>query len=196
MNRRVPAVWLAFVLALVLGISIVPNPAVVASPRQGAGGRGAAPPAQPPQTGRQNDPTKAATPSGQRQFTPTGPTEVNWEWWNDADAKKMLNLDERKAKEIDAIYDRRQRLLKPYVDEFLKRREALDKMSRERVVDRDTYAVAVTTYESLRGELAKSRSVMVYEIFLKLSPEQYQKLLELFESRRARMGRGGAPQPK
>jgi hypothetical protein len=40
-------------------------------------------------------------------------------------------------------------------------------------------------------ELDKSRAVMVYRIFLELSPEQYRKIEEIRDRRQR--GRGGSP---
>ena len=123
-----------------------------------------------------------------------GPTEVGWEWWKDQAAIKELGLAPEKAKRIDAYYNNRQRNLKAFVDEYLKQRDLLNKMTEERAVDADTYALQVKKVEMLRSELFESRTVMLYRIYLELRPDQYQKLREITDRRRG--GRGGGNQPR
>lgn len=116
-----------------------------------------------------------------------GPSE--WIWWKDAAAIKELSLAADKSRKIDAIYNTRQRELKHYVDEFLKQRDALEQMTRERVVDEDTYSLQVTHVEALRSKISESRTLMLYRMYRQLDPAQYQKLRELRDQRRG--GRGG-----
>jgi Spy/CpxP family protein refolding chaperone len=113
-----------------------------------------------------------------------------WEWWKDDAAKRELGLTDKIAADIDSFYQRRQREIAPFVMEYLKQSEVLNQMSSERKVDEPTYAVQVSHVEALRTRLRESRTVMLYHIYLKLSPEQYKKLTEI-RDRHFNRGRGG-----
>lgn len=139
--------------------------------------------AQPGQQAGQNR-------QGSRPNRP-GPTEA-WAFWQDEDVVKELSLGPEKVKRINSYYGSRQRNLKAFVDEYVKQRDLLNKMTEERAVDADTYALQVKKVEMLRSELFESRTVMLYRIYLELRPDQYQKLREIMDRRRG--GRGGGPQ--
>ena len=66
-------------------------------------------------------------------------------------------------------------------------------MAKERTVDVATYSIQVNRVEALRTELFKTRSVMLYEFYRMLSPEQYVKFQEIRERRRSGRGGGGGP---
>jgi Spy/CpxP family protein refolding chaperone len=92
--------------------------------------------------------------------------------------------------DIDSFYQRRQREVAPFVAEFLKQSEVLNQMTNERKVDESTYAVQVSHVEALRSRLRESRIVMLYHIYMKLTPEQYKKLADV-RDRHYQRGRGG-----
>ena len=129
-------------------------------------------------------PTNAGIPSG-------GPS--SWEWWNDAGVQKELGLTAEKIKSINDFYSRRNQDLGPFVQEFLKQREELGKMTQARVVDESTYLLQVMRVESARARLNESRTVMLYRMYKSLSPEQHQKLQNIMDRRFSRDGRGGRP---
>lgn len=107
-----------------------------------------------------------------------------WNWWNDAEVQKELGLSTEKVKRIDNIYTRRSEDLKPIGDEFLKQSGELEKMTRARVVDENTYSLQVMRVESARSKLSESRTVMLYRLSRELTPEQYKKLLDIRDRRR------------
>jgi Spy/CpxP family protein refolding chaperone len=113
-----------------------------------------------------------------------------WEWWKDDVAKRELGLTDKVAMDIDSFYQRRQREVAPFVAEFQKQVEALNQMTSERKVDESTYAVQVSHVEALRSRLRESRTVMLYHIYMKLSPEQFKKLADV-RDRHYQRGRGG-----
>jgi Spy/CpxP family protein refolding chaperone len=167
--RPTALLWLSAVLTLSIVLPLPGGrPEAQAPPAQGQG------PGQNRQS-RQNRP----------------PSEVGWEWWRDAAVVKELTLSPEKVKQIDGYYNSRQRALKPYVDEWLRERDVLNRMTEERVVDFNTYSLQVKKVEMLRSELFLSRTVMLYRIYLVLQPQQYQKLLEIFDRRSRRSVRGG-----
>jgi Spy/CpxP family protein refolding chaperone len=113
------------------------------------------------------------------------------EWWKDAAVRKELNLSDRQANNISRFYEERVQRMKPLDDEYRKQSEELERLTRERTVDVNVYSIQVTRVEALRTELHKTRVVMLYSIYRVLSPEQYQKLVEIRDRRRA--GRSGGP---
>jgi Spy/CpxP family protein refolding chaperone len=128
-------------------------------------------------------PPNAGLPSG-------GPS--SWEWWNDAGVQKELGLTAEKVKGINDFYSRRNQDLRPFVQEFLKQREELGKMTQARVVDESTYLLQVIRVESARARLNESRTVMLYRMYRSLTPEQHQKLQDIMDRRFNRDdGRGG-----
>jgi Spy/CpxP family protein refolding chaperone len=126
------------------------------------------------------------------------PTGRTWEWWNDADVQREVGLSAEKVASINGFYQKRVKELKSVVDRFLKEQAMLDQMTKAATVDEATYNAQVIQVESLRSELNRSRTVMLYRIYQQLQPEQYRKLQGIFERSRERMereraGRGRGP---
>jgi hypothetical protein len=113
------------------------------------------------------------------------------DWWKDEAVRKELNLDDATADRIDVLNQARLRLGRLYLEAWQKERKILDQMASERVATKEEYEFQASRMWSLRMELDKSRAVMVYRIFLELSPEQYRKLEEIRDRRQR--GRGGSP---
>jgi len=105
-----------------------------------------------------------------------------------------MNLTDAQVRVITQIYERRVREVTPFYEEFVKQLAELDRMTQERVVDEATYAVQVSRAEALRSKLNETRAVMLYTIYKRLDPAQYQKLREIRDRRR--IGRGSAPNPR
>ncbi len=130
-------------------------------------------------------------------FSPGGPSRGGgsgafrgWEWWKDDEVKRELGLTDKVATDIDNFYRNRLRQMAPFVEAYNREREALDQMTRERGVDEPTYSVQVSRVVSLQVRLLESRTVMLYHIYLKLTPEQHKKLQDVLD-RRFQRGRGG-----
>jgi Spy/CpxP family protein refolding chaperone len=137
-------------------------------------------------------PQPATQPSVQgpgRGTTPPGFPQ--WEWWKDDSVKKELGLSEDKVKKLDSIYQDRVKLLTPFVEDYTKQKEVLDRMTADRSADEATYALQVSRVEQLRSRLFESRTTMLYRMYRTLQPDQYQKLRDIFDRRSAGRGRGG-----
>jgi Spy/CpxP family protein refolding chaperone len=150
----------------------------------GSGGQrvGNAPPPQTPV------PTPQA---GQRPGTPQSRDSFAWEWWKDEGIKKELKLSDGQVRGLTRLYESRVRELKPISDEFQKQNEVLNKMARERTAEVAMFAIQVNQVEALRMELEKTRRVMLYSFSKLLTTEQYTKLQEIRDKRRASRGGGG-----
>jgi hypothetical protein len=145
-------------------------------------------------------PLSGGAPDGQdRQVSASAPpapghTPIEaWPWWKDEAVVKELGLSPDKVRKMDGIYTRRLRNMKTFIDEYEAQRNLLDRLTRERTVDPETYQLQVSKFEMVRSKLSESRAVMLYQFYLELAPQQYQKFLEILD-RRFR-GRGGS-QPR
>ena len=133
--------------------------------------------------GRGSDPVPQGR--GGRSTAPRG------EWWNDAEVQKELALTPDKIKRIDDLYSVRTRNLKPLVAEFVRQSAELEKMTEAAVTDESIYSLQVLRVEAMRSRLNESRTMMLYRIYRELAPDQYKKLLQIFERRAAHRARGG-----
>ena len=166
---------------------------------QGGQGRGSAtvtptPTASPAKT--QNQAPQTPKPQGQSSPRPTPSAEqfLGWDWWNDQDVKKELKLTDMQVRQITQIFDRRVRDVTPTYDEYRKQRAELDRMTLERTVDEATFAMQVGRTQYLLSKLSETRTVMLYAIYRRLDPKQYEALRAI---RDRRFGRGGgAPTPR
>ncbi len=122
-------------------------------------------------------------PSGQNRL-------LEWEWWKDDEVKRDLGLSDKVAGEIDSYYQQRLRQMMPFAEGFNRELDTLNQMSTERKVDDATYAVQVAKVEALSSKLRESRTVMLYHIVKKLTPEQVTKL-DAARDRHFQRGRGG-----
>lgn len=120
------------------------------------------------------------------------PPTLSWEWWNDADVQKELGIAPEKIDRINSFYARRNAELRPVVHEWQKQQAELDKMTRERLVDPDTYLVQVLRVEAARSRLSESRTMLLYRMYRELTPEQHRKLQDLMDRRFNRRDRPAA----
>jgi Spy/CpxP family protein refolding chaperone len=179
------------IAALFAGILVIP----AAGAGQRANGAGAAT-AQgmgrgstqtPPPAGSQGQPGPRPTPNAE-QFL------VGSEWWKDPTIKTALKLTDSQVRSISQIFERRVREVTPVYLEYRKQKDELDKMTAERTADEATYAVQVSRVQNLQSKLNETRTVMLYTIYRRLDPGQYQKLREIWDQRFRRGG--GPPSPR
>jgi Spy/CpxP family protein refolding chaperone len=171
------AVTAAFLVSAALSAAGTPSPRgprheLAAQAASQGGGSGRSPAGSPPAGGT---------------FGPS------WDWWADPAVKKDLKLSDEQASRIRDIFEKREAEVKPVWDQLTREGDRLDKMTRERVADEATYAVQVGKVHHLFAEVRKSRTVMMYRMYRELQPEQYRKLQDIMERRRAMDGRGSGP---
>lgn len=155
----------------------------------------------PPPAGAQAGQSKTAPPQNGTQPPSSGRQNQNrpeqlvgWEWWKDDEVKRELKLADNIVRSIQRKYEDRVRMMKPVDDAYRKEFDELNRLAKERTVDVATYSVQVNRVEALRTELFKTRTVMLYEFYRMLTPEQYLKFQEIRDRRRA--GRGGGAGPR
>jgi Spy/CpxP family protein refolding chaperone len=150
------------------------------------------------------DPASAAAPSGPssamqgREGRPSGnaPGPVGWKWWNDPEVKQALALTDAKSKKIETMYQERLREAQPWADDYVRQNARLQHMTADRVADEETYRVQVSRVESLRARLIESRTVMIYQFFRELTPDQYKKLQDITQRKFHSGDRGRGPDPR
>jgi Spy/CpxP family protein refolding chaperone len=111
-------------------------------------------------------------------------------WWSDPAIKTEIKLTEDQSRRIKEIFERRETEIKPLLAQLNRESDRLDRMTKERVADEITYAVQVAKVESLAARWRESRTMMIYRMYRELQPEQYTKLQEIMDRRRAMNGRG------
>lgn len=138
---------------------------------------------------QQAKPPAPQTP-GRGSQRPQGP----FEWWKDEGVKKELGLTEQVAREIDRIYQEREKAVAPFVAERDKAHDELDAMMAARIVEPEVIAIQAARFENLSARIRESRTVMLYKMHRKLTLEQSKKLQTVFD--RMRNGRGGGRGPR
>ncbi len=185
LSLAVPTEWTGTVAAAGRDLSVVQQSTAQSTPPP-AQGRGAAPTANPRGGGPGGSVGSGRMGGG--RGGPGGSRE--WEWWKDDAAKRELGLTDKVAADIDGYYQNRMRAITPFVDELRKQSDVLNQMTVERKVEESIYAVQVSHVEALLSKLRESRAMMLYHIYMKLSPEQYKKLEDVSD-RHFQRGRGG-----
>jgi Spy/CpxP family protein refolding chaperone len=134
--------------------------------------------------------TQTAPAPGQAGPNRGGPPGSGWVWWKDEQIVKELQLSPQKVRRIDQIFTDREKRIAGIVEELPVELKKLEQMVTERVVDESTFAVQVGRFVFLRSRRDESRQVMLYRMYLELTPEQHKKLLEIRDRNRGRGGRG------
>lgn len=120
------------------------------------------------------------------------PVRHDWQWWKD-DAKR-IGLSDQAAAEIDRIYQRRQKGLGALVAELERAQTDIDTIRHTRGATPEQLDAKVVSLETLRSRLNESRTVMLYQFYQKLTPDQYTKLQQLRDDHGAgRRGGGSGP---
>jgi hypothetical protein len=112
---------------------------------------------------------------------------ARWPWWRDVEVQKTVGLTVEQVERLDAIVKEREAALAPFIAEWRKQLEELNRMARERKVSIDEFAVQVSRVDSLYAKLTESRTIMLYRMSRELNDAQYTKLQEV----RDRRSRGG-----
>jgi Spy/CpxP family protein refolding chaperone len=118
-------------------------------------------------------------------------------WWHDETVKKEIGLRDDQIRRIDALYEKRAKDMAPFLQELTKEADALQQMTRERVVDDAAFAVQISKWSSLDQRIRDSRLLLNYRAYRVLDAEQYKKLLAYTDKLRAdwNRGRGGVARP-
>jgi Spy/CpxP family protein refolding chaperone len=129
------------------------------------------------------DPKAATAPAGQQEIP-------RFKWWLHPDTRKELGLSDKQSRKIDEIWEATSPKLREQWHELQKLEDALANMFKENTADVATVQQQVERVERLRAENAATRTVMIYKMYLLLTPEQRPKVeairAKLDEERRQR----------
>ena len=99
-----------------------------------------------------------------------------FKWWLHPDTKKELRLTKQQSKQIDEIWEATAPKLRDKWHELQKLEDALDKTIKEGTADVSAVAQQVEKVERLRADNMSMRVVMIYKMYLLLTPEQRVKV--------------------
>jgi Spy/CpxP family protein refolding chaperone len=116
---------------------------------------------------------------------------AGWDWWNDADIRKQLNLSDEKGKKLQAIFQRRVTEVQPWVEKLNREREKLYHLTDGRMADEATYGMQVSTVELLAARVRETWTIMLYRMYRELTPDQYRKLQDIADQRMNEIRRRG-----
>ena len=115
------------------------------------------------------------------------PNQPRLPWWKDPIVVKELRLTPDQSAKIDSIWRKREMDMHAASKEYERQKEELNRLMAERKVGVDVIGVQHDRVEAQRTTLNKSRTIMIYQFSLVLSPEQNTALKAYFErSRRER----------
>jgi Spy/CpxP family protein refolding chaperone len=104
-------------------------------------------------------------------------------WWQDPKIQAELGLTPQQIAAIDQTFEStvpRLRELKGQLDAL---EAELSRLVRERTADEAVVEHQIERVESVRGEMAKLRTLMLYRIHRTLSPSQHERLRALLDRR-------------
>jgi Spy/CpxP family protein refolding chaperone len=141
--------------------------------------------AQPPQQ-RAGQPAAAAKPDSR---TDRRPERVKW--WIDPKSRAELGITDQQSAAVEAIWQKSFPALHEGRDKLTKLEDALSKLTE----GTDEAAVIAQTekVESLRAELNKARTLMIYRMDRVLKPEQRAKVKAMMHDQREPPRRGSSP---
>ena len=117
-----------------------------------------------------------------------GPDErERWKWWLYDRAE--LGITDKQSVEIDKIFESTMPQQRVKREELERMEAVLATLTTENKADVTTVAEQAEKVESLRAEMGKTRTVMLYRMNLLLSPEQRVKVKALIDKRNAERGK-------
>ena len=120
-------------------------------------------------------------PHGERPSQ--GRQRDRWKWWLYDRAE--LGITDKQSAEIDKIFEETVPGQRAKREELERLEPLLAQLTKEATADVATVAQHVDRIESLRAEMNKARTIMLYRINLLLSAEQRAKLKVLIDKRDA-----------
>ncbi len=117
-------------------------------------------------------------------------------WWRDAEMARELGLTSAQTMKLDRLYEQRQKQIQPTVDEYKRLKAELDQMFRDRSARADDVEAQARRLTYPQMEVVVSRVRLLYEMSRVITPEQNQKLQQIFEREHREQqerGRGRGP---
>lgn len=112
------------------------------------------------------------------------PNQPRLPWWKEPAVVKELRLTPDQSARIDAAWYKREKDMHAVSKEYEKQRDELNRLMAERKVGIDVIGLQHDRVEAQRTILNKSRTVMIYQFSLILTPEQNTALKAYFDRNR------------
>ena len=140
-------------------------------------------------SGRSGAISQAQSNASRGQATPSRPDaqkpgQPRLPWWKDPVVVKELRLTPDQSSKIDGIWRKREMEMHTASKEYERQKAELDRLMTERKVGVDVIGVQHDRVEAQRTTLNKSRTIMIYQFSLVLTPEQNTALKAYFERNR------------
>jgi Spy/CpxP family protein refolding chaperone len=105
---------------------------------------------------------------------PSDPPRMKW--WLHPESRKELSLSDQQVKQIDSIFEAAAPKQRERWHEIEQLDKALDRTIKEFSADAAVVAQQVEKIEKLRAEVNATRTIMIYKMYLVLTPEQRVKV--------------------
>jgi Spy/CpxP family protein refolding chaperone len=114
-----------------------------------------------------------------------------FKWWQNERFQKGLSLSPDQITKLEAVFQATMPSLRAQKRAFDKLEDELSKLVREARVEEREVEEFVVRVEAARADLSKTRTLMLFRMHRILSPEQNEKLDQLFDQmERERRGKG------
>ena len=114
----------------------------------------------------------------------------SFKWWQDEKSKAVLSLTGDQVTRLEEIFQTALQQMRPHYEELSRQEKALSALiERPETTEAEVERLAEQV-ESLRADLGKARTLMLFRIDRVLTPEQRVKLKELHASGERGRSRG------
>jgi Spy/CpxP family protein refolding chaperone len=125
----------------------------------------------------------AGKPHGDSEGKQSKQPRDRWKWW--LYDREELGITDKQSAEIDRIFEETVPGQRAKREEIERLEPVLAKLTKEATADVATIAQHVDRIETLRAEMNKTRTIMLYRMNLLLNPEQRAKVKALYDKRDA-----------
>jgi Spy/CpxP family protein refolding chaperone len=124
-------------------------------------------------------------------LTPAAPARdlPDGKWWKRPRLVAEIGLTPDQTREIEKIFVRSRPKLIDLRADLEKKQLALQESMQDRAADRRAVEAQIEAVENARAELQKTRALMILDMKQVLRPRQWERLLQLQQEFRERVGR-------
>lgn len=115
-----------------------------------------------------------------------GSAQDRHKWWADEKSRQEIGLSAEQAAKVEEVFQASLPRLRELKSELDALEPELDALIRENKADESVVASKVDAVERVRGEMSKTRTLMLYRIHRLLTGEQNERLKAMIDRERAR----------
>ncbi len=125
---------------------------------------------------------------------PASATAQSFKWWHEEKFQSELDLSTEQVARIEELFQSASPAMRAGKEALDTLQKELSEMVKSGRADEATAAALIAEVEAARGELGKTRALMLYRMRRLLTSDQHTKLQVLFaEHQRSRRGRKPSP---